>query len=232
MRTAFLLGRQCLRQWPRQLPHSARAPVASRPLSILRRQFTPAPLRGKTVLFSGAAGAATLSSLAFVALSEGEASNGDKTHEEVMLEASRQELREHVPCAIQNSKVVRRSIYFFVDLYIVEPICTALRFLHLVVIFVPIIVTVPAIWFGKRQPDRDNERSGTLWWYGFLVSSMERAGAAFIKVRRHWRPQIDTNIDKRFLAGSMGSISLRYLPHGTLHYYVYTPLERPCALPP
>jgi aarF domain-containing kinase len=79
-----------------------------------------------------------------------------------MLEASRKELEEQ---------------------YIVEPICTGLRFLHLVVIFVPVIVTIPALWLGQKQPGRENERSGTLWWYGFLVASMERAGAAFIKVR-------------------------------------------------
>lgn len=99
------------------------------------------------------------------------------------MEASRRELDEQVPKAIQNSKKYRRGIYFFVESYIVEPIATGLRFLHLVFIFVPVLVTVPIIWFGKRQPDRDNERSGTLWWYGFLVRSMERAGAAFIKVR-------------------------------------------------
>lgn len=99
-----------------------------------------------------------------------------------MLEASRKELKEQVPQAIKNSKKYRRGIYFFVDLYIIEPICTGLRFLHLVVIFVPVIVTIPAIWLGQRQRDRDNERNGTLWWYSFLVTSMERAGAAFIKV--------------------------------------------------
>ena len=98
--------------------------------------------------------------------------------------ASRAELKEQVPKALRNSKKVRRGIYFFVDAYIIEPIFTGLRFLHLAFIFVPVLVTIPVIWLGKRQPDRDNERTGTLWWYGFLVRSMERAGAAFIKVRR------------------------------------------------
>jgi hypothetical protein len=98
-----------------------------------------------------------------------------------MLEASRKELKEQVPKAIQNSKKYRRGLYFFIDAYIVEPIATGLRFLHLVFIFVPVIISVPAIWLGTRQRDRDDERSGTLWWYGFLVRSMERAGAAFIK---------------------------------------------------
>lgn len=97
------------------------------------------------------------------------------------MEASRQELEDQVPKALQNSKKYRRGIYFFVDAYIVEPICTGLRFLHLVLIFVPVLVTIPVIWIGARQSDKDNERSGTIWWYGFLVGSMERAGAAFIK---------------------------------------------------
>lgn len=108
--------------------------------------------------------------------------NEDKTHEQAMLEASRKELKEQVPKSLKNSKKFRRGIYFFVDTYIVEPIFTGLRFLHLVVIFVPVLATIPTIWLGKRQKDRDNERSGTLWWYGYLVWSMERAGAAFIKV--------------------------------------------------
>jgi aarF domain-containing kinase len=99
-----------------------------------------------------------------------------------MLEVSRKELREEVPKALKHSKKYRRRIYFFIDDYIIEPICTGLRFLHLVFIFVPVIATIPVLWLGTRRADKDNERSGTLWWYGFLVSSMERSGAAFIKV--------------------------------------------------
>jgi aarF domain-containing kinase len=99
-----------------------------------------------------------------------------------MLEESRAELANHVPKPLQNSKKYRRAIYFFIDAYIWEPLCTAWRFVHLVIIFSPVIIAIPAIWIGRRVPDRDNERIGTLWWYEFLVSSMERAGAAFIKV--------------------------------------------------
>lgn len=99
-----------------------------------------------------------------------------------MLEVSRKELEEQVPDQLKNSKKVRVTIWKFVDTWIVEPIATGFRFLHLVIIFVPVIATVPVMWFGARQADRDNERRGTLWWYGFLVASMERAGAAFIKL--------------------------------------------------
>ena len=140
----------------------------------------PRPGGGIRILIAGSTGAA-LSSAAFVRISE--ESNGDgKTAEEHMLEVSREELANQVPKPLQNSKKVRRNLFFFVEAYIVEPVLTAVRFLHLLVIFVPVIITVPAIWIGSRVKSRDGERTGTLWWYGFLVRSMERAGAAYIKV--------------------------------------------------
>jgi aarF domain-containing kinase len=60
---------------------------------------------------------------------------------------------------------------------------TGIRFFHLVFIFFPVMAAVPAMWFGRRVQGRNGERSGTLWWFDFLVCSMERAGPAFIKVR-------------------------------------------------
>jgi aarF domain-containing kinase len=66
--------------------------------------------------------------------------------------------------------------------YISEPIATGLRFIQLVFIFIPVLATIPVIFVGPRIADCDNERSGTLWWYRFLVRQMERAGATFIKV--------------------------------------------------
>lgn len=193
MTTAFWLGRQCLRQGIR---HSASFAAktstrsfASNTSSYFRSRIATPRFPHTKILWSGAgaataaAGGAVLTSTTFVDISKDETNIGDKTHEEAMLEVSRRELKEQVPKAIKNSKKYRRGIYFFVDLYIIEPICTGLRFLHLVVIFVPVIVSIPAVWIGQRQAGRDNERSGTLWWYSFLVTSMERAGAAFIKVR-------------------------------------------------
>jgi len=102
-----------------------------------------------------------------------------------MLQASRKELDEYVPERLRGSRKIRKAIWKFLDTWIVEPIATGFRLLHLIIIFVPVIVTIPAIWLGRRQKDKDDERTGTLWWYGFLVRSMERAGAAFIKVRRY-----------------------------------------------
>lgn len=116
-----------------------------------------------------------------MALSEEDTGDG-KTPEEHMLEASRAEIAKEIPEDVHGLPRVWKAIYLFVDTLIVEPIATTFRFLHLVIIFVPVIGTMPLIWLGRRQKNRDNERSGTLWWYSFLVRSMERAGPAFIKL--------------------------------------------------
>ncbi|KAL6705785.1 hypothetical protein ACN47E_006423 [Coniothyrium glycines] len=188
MRTLLWLGRQCVsRGAPNTITFASR--TASRThvnAAFIRRQFATPRFHGKTILWSGAAtGAAVgaaLSPLAMIEIGNDQSHNGEKTHEEAMLEASRKELEQQVPKALKNSSKYRRGIYFFIEDYIIEPIATGIRFLHLIIIFVPVIVTIPVIWLGSRQPDRDNERSGTLWWYGYLVLSMERAGAAFIKL--------------------------------------------------
>lgn len=187
MRTAVLFGRQCLRQGLPRPAGSRRAAYAS----AAGRLFATPRFRSSGSSSSGirwagtATGAATgaaLSPLALVALGNSEADNGGTTHEEAMLAESRRELAAQVPKALQHSTRYRRGLYHFIEAYFIEPIATGLRFLHLVVLFVPVLVTVPVIWLGARQAHRGNERSGTLWWYGYLVLSMEKAGAAFIKV--------------------------------------------------
>lgn len=192
MQAACFLGRTCWRlggetirpQVVRHVLFSARSGRSTQSFSTLRSarqtfRAPPGPVKGGSVLL------AALSPAAFVQIADDEDENNDhhgKTHEEQMLEISRKELAEQVPDRLKNSRQYRRTIWRFVDTYIVEPIATGIRFLHLVIIFVPVLATVPAIWFGPRIPEKDNERQGTLWWYWFLVSSMERAGAAFIKL--------------------------------------------------
>lgn len=116
-------------------------------------------------------------------LSEEDNDGTEQTAEKRMLEVSRAEIAKKVADDDTGLSWLGHKIVLFLDLYIWEPMCTGVRFLHLVVIFVPVILAVPAMWLGSRQPDRDNERSGTLWWYNFLVQCMEWAGPAFIKVR-------------------------------------------------
>jgi aarF domain-containing kinase len=121
-----------------------------------------------------------------VQLSEEDNDGTEQTAEKRMLQVSREEIRKKVDDDDTGLRRIRHHIVLFLDLYIWEPLCTGVRFLQLAAIFVPVVLTVPVMWIGKRQPDHDNERSGTLWWYGFLVQAMEWAGPAFIKVRPYY----------------------------------------------
>ncbi|KUI59078.1 hypothetical protein VP1G_06359 [Cytospora mali] len=143
-------------------------------------QWQIPPFRGKTPLLA-AANAAALGTAAFVKISEKDEGTG-QTAERRMLEISRAEIAKEVDENDTGLSRLRHKIVLFLDLYIWEPLCTGFRFLHLAAIFVPVIFAVPIMWLGKRQKDRDNERSGTLLWYGFLVKGMEWAGPAFIKL--------------------------------------------------
>jgi len=224
MRTVLRLGRLSLRPRCANLSRLSqsihghhRTYTSFRPFANFRTPQPPAGVR--RLLFAGAA----LGPAAFVTLSQQGDDGHGKTGEQQMLEASRKELKEQVPKRLENSKG-RRSIYLFVEAYIVEPIGTALRFLHLVFIFVPVIVTIPAIYFGARQKDRADERSGTLWWYGFLVGSMERAGAAFIKVRLHREDYKLLPTYHTPTARTMGRFPNRHLSHRVMQYHVRPPL--------
>jgi len=184
MRTAFFFGRTCARNFQRQgcyrwssfARHERLFSNASKWV-----QLRAPPRRGPNgikPIF------ALLTPAAFVQLSEED--NGDgKTPEEHMLEASRAEIEKTIPEDVHGLKRVWHSIYYVVDTFIWEPLATGFRFLHLVIIFVPVIFAVPMVWFGRRRKAKGNERTGTLWWYRFLVHSMETAGPAFIKVSPH-----------------------------------------------
>ncbi|KAI2628195.1 ABC1 family protein [Xylaria nigripes] len=124
----------------------------------------------------------TLGTAAFVKLSEKDNGGTEQTAERRMLQASRTELEKTVDVNKSRLRRFPQEFLIFLDVYIWEPICTGFRLCHLIVIFVPVVLSVPAIWIGYRQFDHDNERSGTLWWYKFLVQSMEAAGPAFIKL--------------------------------------------------
>ncbi|KAL6875232.1 hypothetical protein J3F83DRAFT_730413 [Trichoderma novae-zelandiae] len=187
MRTGFVLGRLCGRTLFR--PHAALRQTGcgsrARPHSWVhtaRRTAWRGDRPGSRVALCSSAGAAALGAGAFIQLSQADNGDSDKTGEHRMLEASRDEIRKTIGDDERGVSRLVHKLLLLCDLYIWEPICTGARFLHLVVIFVPVIISVPAIWFGRRHPDKDGERGGTLWWYGFLVKSMELAGPAFIKL--------------------------------------------------
>lgn len=164
----------------------------------------PRPPRGSTLVWS------LLTPAAFVALSEEDTGDG-KTPEMHMLEASRAEIAKEIPEEIHGLKRAWKKLYLFVDTFIVEPLATTFRFLHLVFIFVPVIVSMPVVWLGGRKKNRANERSGTLWWYSFLVHSMERAGPAFIKVDMLLNRLPRNELIMAIIARTMGSFQIRHL---------------------
>ncbi|CAL5869369.1 uncharacterized protein PFLUO_LOCUS3598 [Penicillium psychrofluorescens] len=124
---------------------------------------------------------AALSPSAFLKLAE-DTKDNERTGEMQMLEASRAEVRKKVPTDAHGLSKLCHSVYVFLYCYVYDPIATGFRFLHLAFIFVPVVVTVPAIWLGRKVRTKNGVRTGTIWWYKFLVNAMERAGPAFIKL--------------------------------------------------
>ncbi|KAJ8126077.1 hypothetical protein O1611_g7562 [Lasiodiplodia mahajangana] len=187
MRSLHFLARFCARQIVPRVPTRSAAANLRRPCTTFRYGFlrtTPSrPFRAKnTALTASVTGAAVLGTATFIKLSEKGDGSTEQTSEELMLQASRAELAKTVD---GDKAVVARwaqKIIIAWDVYIWEPLCTGVRLCQLVIIFVPVILSVPAIWIGHRQPKHNNERSGTLWWYNFLVWGMETAGPAFIKL--------------------------------------------------
>lgn len=143
--------------------------------------FSFRPLPRKLLVFSAAAVLPLLTERR----DDEEDDTKELTLEQSLLETSEEERRERK----HGNKDWPMLYRFFNRLkvaflqYVYETIATSLRFIQLVVIFVPVLATVPVIFVGSRDPRHDNERSGTLWWYWFLVGQMERAGPTFIKVR-------------------------------------------------
>ncbi|KAI9373976.1 hypothetical protein BJX61DRAFT_500653 [Aspergillus egyptiacus] len=152
-------------------------PPFTRPTSCLQRTV---PVRQGRVPRIRTVLVAALAPGGFLELAETQ--EDEHTQEELMLEASRQEITDGIVERTEDllgidSPVVAHWVY-----YIYDTIATGVRFVHLVAIFLPVIITAPTIWFGRTLKDRDGVRTGTLWWYKFLVRSMERAGPAFIKL--------------------------------------------------
>ena len=157
MRTV-LLGRLCLRRGipriPQRFSFSSWHPASK---TIPRR----APVISGVVM-------AALAPSAFLKLAEDPDDHG-KTSEMSMLEASREEIRTAVSPDARGLRKLCQSLWVVWYCYVYDPIATGFRFLHLVVIFMPVIVSVPALWLGRSVGSQNGVRSGTIWWYRFLV---------------------------------------------------------------
>ncbi|GAA5837602.1 hypothetical protein JCM5353_003266 [Sporobolomyces roseus] len=92
----------------------------------------------------------------------------------------------------RRKKSLIRRVFRVIKEYLLEPISTSLRFVHLAFLFLPVLITAPILGLefvddsnvvkGRRREKRTRERTTTRWWYRLLVHQMEWAGPTFIKL--------------------------------------------------
>ncbi|GAA5937322.1 Cqd1p [Sporobolomyces koalae] len=112
--------------------------------------------------------------------------NVDKPDEEEFLISANARSEE------RKKRSILRRCFRVIREYLLEPISTSLRFLHLAFLFLPVLVTAPILALeliddskvvkGRRREKRTRERRTTRWWYRLLVHQMEWAGPTFIKL--------------------------------------------------
>lgn len=134
---------------------------------------------------------------------EDQANDGEKpkptsqlTREEVLYQASQRDIERKKKAITSNSSIGKafEKVIYYARIYIYEPLSTCFRFIHLFVLFGPVLLSFPMVLFGSKasygttSPDKitsgsSRERSGARLWYKFLTWAMEQAGPSFIKVR-------------------------------------------------
>ncbi|CAG8715920.1 35133_t:CDS:2, partial [Racocetra persica] len=85
----------------------------------------------------------------------------------------------------ESSNIIKNwinHIIIFISENFVEPLLIVCRFTYLLILFLPLVIGSPVIFFGSRLPENGNERTGTILWYRMLVRQMESAGPTFIKL--------------------------------------------------
>ncbi|KAI9599422.1 ABC1 family-domain-containing protein [Syncephalis fuscata] len=101
------------------------------------------------------------------------------------------------------------------DALLIEPIMTSWRFLQLVVIFLPCIVTIPLLICTNSLTDTTAESKWKVWWYDLLARQMERAGPSFIKLAQWAATRVD--IFPVELCHSLGRLHANNRSHAFRH---------------
>ncbi|KAF8711984.1 ABC protein, partial [Rhizoctonia solani] len=107
------------------------------------------------------------------------------------------------------------QLHEFLRSRIWEPIRTGFRFLHLVTIFIPVILTAPILLIGSPEDRYGGDRWGAVWWYGLLVKAMQRAGPTFIKLSQ-WAGSRE-DLFPAVLCEKLGSLHSNGKPHRFSH---------------
>lgn len=93
---------------------------------------------------------------------------------------------------------------FVVEDWVVDPLVTVVRFVELTSIFLPVLLSAPMCWFGRRGKGEDASRAGARWWFRYLRWLAEIAGASFIKLGQ-WAAS-RTDIFPRALCDELGNL--------------------------
>ncbi|RXW19167.1 hypothetical protein EST38_g6693 [Candolleomyces aberdarensis] len=96
-----------------------------------------------------------------------------------------------------------------------EPIFTAGRFVHLFILFFPVILSSPMLLVGQPSKRYRGDRWGAVWWYGFLVRQMEAAGPTFIKLAQWAASRAD--LFPPILCERLGALHSQGKLHSLLH---------------
>ncbi|OAV91414.1 Atypical/ABC1/ABC1-C protein kinase [Puccinia triticina 1-1 BBBD Race 1] len=128
------------------------------------------------------------------------------------------------PTHRKTSKSRSRALWNSIKRNIIEPVATASRFLYLLALFLPVLVTSPVVLLEyielahprKRRKRRKDgtlitERASTSWWYKLLVSSTQKAGPTFIKLAQ-WAAS-RTDLFPAALCQHLGKLHSNGKPH-------------------
>ncbi|KAI0347771.1 ABC1-domain-containing protein [Trametopsis cervina] len=96
-----------------------------------------------------------------------------------------------------------------------EPILTARRFVHLVILFLPVLLSAPMLLVGEPERALGGDRWGAVWWYGFMTSQMQRAGPTFVKLAQWAASRAD--LFPALLCERMGALHSRGKAHSFRH---------------
>ncbi|KAL7420157.1 hypothetical protein Q5752_005123 [Cryptotrichosporon argae] len=113
------------------------------------------------------------------------------------------------------------TVLVVLQTYLIEPISTFFRFIHLALLFGPVILSAPMLLVGSPprrrhgKPVFEEDSWGAVWWYGFLVKQMERAGPSFIKLGQWAASRAD--LFPAALCDKMSKLHSNGAPHPLRH---------------
>ncbi|PCH33988.1 ABC1-domain-containing protein [Wolfiporia cocos MD-104 SS10] len=118
------------------------------------------------------------------------------------------------PAEAADTRIVARVIVFLRD-HIWEPLLTAKRFVYLMCLFMPVLLTSPMLLIGHPEERLHGDRWGAVWWYGYLTSQMQRAGPTFTKLAQWAASRAD--LFPSLLCERLGALHSRGKAHAFAH---------------